>query len=104
MLTIGLGPGRRIEASIGNARFAKVTSKLGSSLIPLRVEGVNRNVLLDEDGKFYDRDRLVGILDRGEKSTKSAKEIDLSNLDSKEKRVEYFKQSHQKRRVGKGKQ
>jgi len=60
-------PGRKIEANIGNVRLANtVAFNLGSdSFVPLRIEGVSKNVLLDKDGTYYSNNRLKELLIQG---------------------------------------
>ena len=76
-------PGRRFEVSIGNAKFLQSTNNITrndqervtnmtqagifnramrTSLVPTLVQGFKGNVLLDSEGKFYDKERLVKIL------------------------------------------
>mmetsp|Transcript_14766 Transcript_14766/g.33186 ORF Transcript_14766/g.33186 Transcript_14766/m.33186 type:complete len:275 (+) Transcript_14766:92-916(+) len=76
-------PGRKFEVSRGKARFItpvnaltrsaeeeqaadKKTGFVGSlmktSMIPVTVEGFDGNVLFDESGSYYNKDRLVELL------------------------------------------
>ena len=44
-------PGRKIEAKPGNIKIGE-TSKTRSSLIPLQIVGIDKNVLVDKSGVF----------------------------------------------------
>ena len=98
-------PGRKIEASIGNVRLANtLLATGGSSYVPLRVEGVDKNVLIDRDGTYYANGRLHELLkiggpggNRGGSASESSSRVSAP-VDSKEKRVEWFKQQNQKRK------
>ena len=93
------GPGRRVEASVGNVRLltdSKENSavRFGSTFIPLRVKGMGKNVLIDEKGQFFHDNAFRNIL--AEQGPLSADEVaadDDSNfvgqLDSKERRQAY---------------
>ena len=93
------GPGRRVEASVGNVRLlsdSKQNSavRFGSSFVPLRVKGMGKNVLIDEKGKFFHDNAFRKLLaDQGPLSADEVAEDDDSNfigqLDSKEKRQAY---------------
>jgi hypothetical protein len=98
-------PGRKIEASIGNVRLANtMASGMGSSFVPLRVEGVDKNVLIDRDGTYYGNGRLYALLKLGGPggnrggSASSSSGSATAPVDSKEKRIEWFKQQNQKRK------
>ena len=99
-------PGRKIEASIGNVRLANtIASSTGSSFVPLRVEGVGKNVLIDRDGTYYANGRLMELLQAGAAPRTgsavaggSSSRASAAVLDSKENRVTWKKQEHQKRK------
>ena len=102
-------PGRKIEASIGNVRLANtMSSGMGSSFIPLRVEGVGKNVLIDRDCTYYANGRLMELLKVGNSSRGGVRSNDgegktmISSrmLDSKEHRIEWKKQQISKRKGG----
>jgi hypothetical protein len=58
------GPGRRVEANIGNCHIitddgsGTGRGRFGSSFLPLRVKGMGKNVLIDEKGKFFYNDEF----------------------------------------------
>jgi hypothetical protein len=93
------GPGRRVEASVGNVRIlgeGATTSRFGSSFIPLRVKGMGKNVLIDDKGQFYYNNTLRDILhEQGILSAEASVSEDdddanfIGNLDSKAKRMAY---------------
>ena len=64
-------PGRKIEAAIGNARIADTDGKKWydnsktSTTVPLRVKGVDMNVIIDKGGDFFDDDKLYQLLLKG---------------------------------------
>ena len=104
-------PGRKIEASIGNVRLANtMSSSMGSSFVPLRVEGVGKNVLIDRDCTYYANGRLMELLKvgnsnsggvvRSEDGEGKATMISSRMLDSKEHRIEWKKQQISKRKSG----
>jgi hypothetical protein len=60
------GRGKKVEVHIGNARIInRKASTFGASLIPVRVKGLGKNVLIDDKGSFYDQDRLFDLLGQG---------------------------------------
>lgn len=99
-------PGRKIEVSLGKARFTdpkmtaeRVLSEEGmksyignSSLVPVQVEGISGNVLLDKDGLKQHNQKLMHLL----------LDPNGARLDSKEARVDkvkaYYRDMKQKRR------
>jgi hypothetical protein len=75
-------PGRRVEVSVGNVHFLNKTNDItrseaeqeaaeakagvfnkiaGTSHVPIFVKGMGGNVLIDSEGKFYDKERLVAL-------------------------------------------
>lgn len=61
------GMGKKIEVSVGNARVIKKQgSTFGASLLPVRVKGLGKNVLVDSKGKFYWSRRLFELLKEGD--------------------------------------
>ena len=61
------GVGKKVEVHIGNARVIKKEgSALGASLLPVRVKGLGKNVLVDSKGKFYWSRRLFDLLKEGD--------------------------------------
>lgn len=97
-------PGRKVEVSLGKAQFlspldpnfvnalkdenteiaTKSGSLLSSSLVPVKVQGIDGNVLIDKEGLVKNRQaagELIEILTKGEALL----------IDSKEKREEWRK-------------
>ncbi len=85
-------PGRKIEVSVGNAKFLdaqmnkdKLFGKaqpgraknwlLNSSLLPLRVEGIKGNVLVDQQGMLQHDCKLLTLLSEPGKAQVDKKEI-----------------------------
>ena len=61
------GIGKKVEVSVGNARvIRKDGSAFGASLLPVRVKGLGKNVLIDSKGKFYWSRRLFDLLKEGD--------------------------------------
>ena len=94
-------PGRKIEVRVGNASMLDPTNSkkttLGSSYIPLRVKGVDRNVLIDESGEYLVDDaqgcvRLMGLLSSG-----SSEFYPLSVTQEKAKRKEFYEKAKRRR-------
>ena len=60
------GPGRRVEANVGNVRILQENDqkagRFGSSFIPLRVKGMGKNVLIDDKGNFFYDNELRNLL------------------------------------------
>eukprot|EP01038_Epipyxis_sp_PR26KG_P013064 gene13064-17512_t len=62
-------PGRKIETSSSKVSMAKSKGKIfgvfDSSQVPLRIESLGANILLDKSGKFYANNRLLEIVLKG---------------------------------------
>ena len=97
-------PGRKIEASIHNIRIINPVGgiTLGSSLIPLRVEGVGKNVLIDRDCTFYANNRLMKLLEGVTEESGNSNNTDAAmnqiSKDSKLNRIDYFSKAYNKRK------
>jgi hypothetical protein len=112
MHTILGKPGRKFEVGLGSAKFlqsvnnitrsdadrAAEMSKGGlynkvmrTSFVPSTVKGFDGNVLLDSEGKFYDKERLVALFTAPQ---------ELQKAESKETRADWKKQAfnHRKRK------
>lgn len=76
-------PGRKIEARPASISVG-VPSKFGSALVPLRIDGLGKNVLIDNNGTFLENGRLLTVI----ATAKSAK---TSGNSDKENRVKYLK-------------
>lgn len=84
-------PGRKFEVNTGNARFIRqlnaltastdelkaadsksgiLDSMLKTSLIPVVVDGIDGNLLIDQNGKFYNKERLVELLQESKRVIK----------------------------------
>jgi hypothetical protein len=75
-------PGRKFEVSVGNARFLdeKLTKEsvlqgeqkksilMNSSLVPLRVEGIKGNILVDREGMHQNQGKLATLLSEPQKA------------------------------------
>lgn len=94
-------PGRKFEVSIGNAKFLSPNTALvenagnksfiknlfNSSLIPLRVEGVQGNVLVDKEGLAQEPAiKLIEILSKGQ----------AAQVEPKVQRTDYWKKGSSK--------
>lgn len=66
MYTMFGQPGHKIEVLKKNAYFntTKGGAGLSNTVIPLRVEGVSKNVLINSDGIFYDNASFLDMLDK----------------------------------------
>lgn len=106
-------PGRKFEVAIGNARFASnkkytalgsnvigaelgkggfLSSVMRTSMVPIRVEGIAGNILLDQYGTFNNDKRLIQLVERGSPTATLDKEVD-----SKDQRTALRKASHRSR-------
>ena len=98
-------PGRRIECRIGNASMLDPTNSkkttLGSSYVPLRIKGVDRNVLVDETGNYFVEaegsvPRLITLINStGIVAREGAAGAGLGvspTTSDKAKRIEFYKQ------------
>lgn len=78
-------PGRRFEVNVGNAKFLQrvnditrthaereayaaknsgiVNKVMSTSYVPASVKGFQGNLLLDSEGTFYNKDRLISLFD-----------------------------------------
>lgn len=83
--------GRKIEVNKNNARLANVNMTFATSLIPLRVEGIGPNVLLDQTGTYKEDKRLMDILEENRANTDY--KGTTTAVDSKEKRNEWKSKS-----------
>lgn len=95
-------PGRKIECRLGNAYMGSYNKKtnFGSSYIPLRVKGVDRNILIDESGDYYTENPselppLMQLLKAGEPNPVVSASSASTAMD-KEKRVTLIKEQHRK--------
>jgi hypothetical protein len=88
--------GRKVEVNKSNARLAQVNMTLATSLIPLRVEGIGPNVLLDQTGTFKEDKRLMDILKENRDNTDNKGKS--TAVDSKEKRIEWKNKSFSKKK------
>ncbi len=94
-------PGRKFEVSIGKAKFLSPNTSLvdtsgnktfvknlfNSSFVPLRVEGITGNVLVDKEGLAQSpAEKLIEILKQGENV----------QVDSKEQRISHWKKGNSK--------
>eukprot|EP00386_Alphamonas_edax_P001638 GDKI01004931.1.p1 GENE.GDKI01004931.1~~GDKI01004931.1.p1 ORF type:complete len:140 (-),score=23.72 GDKI01004931.1:60-416(-) len=95
MHTIFGKPGRKFEIPIGNARFISKVNQItrteeeiaalpdgfmskvfSSSYVPMAVNGFDGNVIIDIDGDFKDKARLVELVNEPEKVLReNAKEV-----------------------------
>jgi hypothetical protein len=93
-------PGRKIEVRVGNASMLDPSNSkkttLGSSYIPLRVKGVDRNVLIDESGEYLVDDAQGGVRLFGLLSSGSTEFSLLSVTQEKAKRKEFYEKAKRK--------
>ena len=105
-------PGRKIECRLGNASMLDPTNSkkttLGSSYIPLRVKGVDRNILIDETGSYFveggagegaPAPRLMALLNAAGSSSLGGVPAVGAAAD-KAKRVAFFKEAKRKNKQG----
>lgn len=107
------GLGKKVEVHVGNARVInrKGGSTFGASLIPVRVKGLGKNVLLDDKGSFYEHRRLFDLLEAGNATSGQAggilggddDEAFPSKVQSKDERFQKRKDTYKKGRRGKKK-
>jgi len=67
-------PGRKYEVPIGNARLMRTQSLFFSSVTPVSVEGMGKNLLLDPRGAFYEDGKLLQLLSMTKEDTLVTKE------------------------------
>lgn len=92
MHTIIGKPGRKFEVPIGNVRFISKVNQVtrspaeiaampegfmskvfSSSYVPMTIDGFDGNVVIDVDGDFKDKERLVSLVNEPEKVLREAK-------------------------------
>ena len=98
-------PGRKVECSVGNAYILdrakkQAASAFGSSYVPLRVKGIDKNILIDRTGSFFvpkggeEQERplplLMQLLQRGEESRAQSTDVRQAASD-KEGRIQWLK-------------
>jgi hypothetical protein len=96
MHTIFGQPGRKIECRIGNAYLGERRGNFGSSYIPVRVKGVNRNVLVDDTCNFFvekkeEGPRLFQLLKMGAEAEAEASLASPILEKDKERRIQWTK-------------
>ncbi len=74
-------PGRKYEFPIGNAKVLEHQRFFLNSVIPVSVKGMGYNLLLDPDGIFHDKNKLISILKQSDasKQNMSTKKEDRIN-------------------------
>ena len=105
------GMGKKVEVHVGNARVIdRKGSTFGASLIPVRVKGLGKNVLLDDKGAFYEERRLFSLLSEGNTTAGQSggvlggddEEAFPSKIQDKGERVRKMKQSFKNRKSKRG--
>ena len=93
-------PGRKIEALLSNVRWKDNVehTSLGSSFTPIRVKGIEHNILLDKSGEHFENRKLIEILNTN--SGISSSGTTNNAIDLKEARIKWkaeaYKQSKKK--------
>jgi len=95
-------PGRKIECLVSNIRWKdnKEHTSLGSSYTPIRVKGIEHNILIDKAGEHFHNRKLIEILNNNSNINNGNSSITL-NTESKEARIKWkseaYKQSKNKK-------
>ena len=89
-------PGRKIECLISNIRWKdnKEQTSLGSSYTPIRVKGIEHNILLDQSGEHFQNRKLIEILNNN--SDLSTTSTTTSSTESKDARVKWKSDAYKK--------
>lgn len=91
-------PGRKIECLISNIRWKdnKEQTSLGSSYTPIRVKGIDHNILLDKSGEHFENRKLIEILNENSGISQDGKNNSDSSTESKEARIKYKSDAYKK--------
>lgn len=90
------GEGRRVEVPRHSVRLLSSRAVQSTSLIPIYVAGLDRNIVLDRAGTFFENERLMRILEQSSNESTDAKL--LRELDSKENRTNWRHSVSRKRK------
>jgi hypothetical protein len=90
-------PGRKIECLISNIRWKdnKEQTSLGSSYTPIRVKGIEHNILLDQSGEHFQNRKLIEILNHNSGLSASSTTT-TSSIESKDARVKWKSDAYKK--------
>ena len=81
-----------------SVRLLNSRASKGTSLLPLYVAGLDKNVVLDRAGTFYEDGKLLKMLEQGESYSPDVREAQRE-LDSKEKRTQWRQTVSKKRKL-----
>jgi len=86
-------PGRVLVANVNEVHKLTPMNIFASNLLPVRIQSMNKNIVLDPNGKYYEEDKLLlKLLDQG-------KNVSANNVVSKEQRVNWQKESYWKNKA-----
>lgn len=91
-----IGSGRKIEARPSSINVGISDSKFGSSLIPLRIEGMTKNILIDKEGVYYGDGHLLRLL--GSAKDDSTNDSLKKSTEDKVQRINFVKSEAANRR------
>jgi hypothetical protein len=111
-------PGRKFEVPIGNAKFLSpdqmkeknaakdslAKSLFKSSMIPLRVEGISSNILLDNEGLIKGSEEtqlLIDLLEKGQGQGQGQKPDKINIDEAKFSRAQFFNEQRRKKSLKK---
>jgi len=90
-------PGRKIECLISNIRWkdGKEQTSLGSSYTPIRVKGIEHNILLDKSGEHFLNRKLIEILNNNS-GINSTSSTTSNSIESKDARIKWKSDAYKK--------
>lgn len=83
------GEGRKFEVPLRNAIAVNYAPSKKTSLMPVQIIGLSKNIVLDRTGTFYEDGKLLHILEANAAAKRNPTADAASFIDSKEKRIEW---------------
>lgn len=83
--------GRRIEVPRRQARTIQYDATAKTIMLPVYIEGLGKNIVLDRSGTFYEDGELLQELSLNESNYRNPEIAAALQVDSKEKRTEWRK-------------
>ena len=92
------GGGRKLEVPVWSVKLLNSRTSKGTSLLPVYVAALDKNIVLDRSGTFYEEGKLLKMLEQGANPSSDGMEV-LKELDSKEKRTQWRQTVSKKRKL-----
>jgi hypothetical protein len=93
------GNGRKIEVPIVQARTINWKASEKTQLLPVRIIGLNFNIVLNRTGTYFESSKLLEILaDNEQRMVATGATQATPDVDSKEKRIEWRHQVSRRRK------